>query len=100
MIEKKTIVSQTMIDEYGNMLIQLSLLVVEDGVEIAREYHRTSIPPDTAPALQMGAVNDHLSAMGKSPVSAGELSFISGLHSFAKTNIPVRVKYRKPGEAV
>ena len=98
MIERKTIVSQITLDEFGNLLIQLSLLIVEDGIEIGRKYHRTAIPAETPPELQMGAVNTHLAQMGEIPVSQEENAFIAGVHAFSKSNTPQRASFRRPGQ--
>jgi DNA-binding transcriptional LysR family regulator len=44
-IEKQTVVDQITVTENGIVLYRLATRVMEDGVEIAKTYHRTSLTP-------------------------------------------------------
>lgn len=44
-LSKKLVLSQLTILENGTALIQLDKVIEEDGVEISRQHHRTSVEP-------------------------------------------------------
>jgi len=64
MIEKKTVVDQIEITRSGHMQIRFGKLLVEDGKEIACQWHRTVIEPGADVDAQIEFVNSHLIDMG------------------------------------
>jgi len=75
-ITKKTVVDRMEILENGIIQVRFGLVLIEDGEEISRTYHRTSLPPGTNIDSQMIAVNNNLSDMKKETVSTTEIDKI------------------------
>lgn len=74
MIEQKTILNRGEIDFENNVFgIRFAKIVVKDGVEIAREWHRVSLEPTADLDKAMTAVNAHLDSMGEATVEATEI---------------------------
>lgn len=44
-LQKRTVVDQTAIDEFGNIHIRTATVIEDDGVEIARAFHREVLTP-------------------------------------------------------
>jgi hypothetical protein len=44
-IEKQISIDQTTVTENGTILIREAIRLIEDGVEINKQYHRSSLPP-------------------------------------------------------
>lgn len=76
MIEKITLVDRIEMNANATIGIRLALMIVDDGAEISRRYHRTVIEPGTPVSEQMALVNDHLSQMNQSAVSAQDIARI------------------------
>jgi hypothetical protein len=45
MIIKETIVDQITVNEYGVVMYREATKIIEDGVELTKKYHRTSLTP-------------------------------------------------------
>lgn len=87
MIERKTVLDQPEPNlQTGTLGVRIAFLLVEDGSEIDRKWHRTSIPVDVDPAQQMAAVNAHLSIMEPPmpPVSQVDIDFVVQCHALLK----------------
>ena len=84
MLEKRTVLSQIEVPVGGAIQVRLEKQVVEDGVVLAKEYHRTVIEPGTEPEDQMAAVNEHLKTMGCAPVSGEDIARIRKLVAAAR----------------
>lgn len=83
MITRQTILEQPELNCAGVLGIKLAFILTEDGVELDRKWHRTSIPCDVSPEAQMAAVNSHLSVMEPPmpPVSQIDIDFIVQCHA-------------------
>lgn len=46
MLEKEIVVDNVMIDDLGRVFVRETTRYLEDGVEMAKKYHRTVITPD------------------------------------------------------
>lgn len=90
MIEKKTILDQIEVTRGGTIQVRIALLMLEDGEEISRAWHRTSIPPGTDPAEQMAAVNVHLQQMNKEVVE--DISLLESIVALVHTQ-EVKARY-------
>jgi hypothetical protein len=44
-LTKETIIDQISIDEYGSLMIREATKILDDGEEVSRTYHRSSIRP-------------------------------------------------------
>jgi len=44
-ITKETVVDQITVTEYGIILYREATKIIEDGVELTKKYHRTSLTP-------------------------------------------------------
>jgi hypothetical protein len=64
MIEKKTVLDQIEITANGTVQFRLAKLLVEDGVVLSREWHRSVIQPGGDVDKQMVIVNAHLVELG------------------------------------
>ena len=64
MINKKTIVDQQESIANGIIQIRFCKQVIEGGVIISSQYHRTSLQPGDDLVKQMAVVNLHLNQMG------------------------------------
>lgn len=63
MIEKKTTVNQIEVQD-ASLHVRFALLLVEDGAELQRKWHRTSVEQGGDIDAQIAAVNEHLAQMG------------------------------------
>ena len=68
MIEKRTTWDKIEILPNGIVQVRFVKQLVEDGVVLMSEYHRTSLEPGTDPDRQMEVVNAHLVSMNCAPV--------------------------------
>lgn len=87
MIERKTVLDQPEPNcQTGVLGVKIAFLLVEDGKELDRKWHRTSIPVDVDPAQQMAAVNAHLAIMDPPmpQVSQVDIDFVVSCHSLLK----------------
>lgn len=84
MIEKKSVLDQPELHRSGVLYVRLAKLLVEDGVEIGCEWHRTGIPHDIDPAAQMAAVNAHLAEMNYPAVSQADVDCVVASHALMK----------------
>lgn len=97
-ITKKTILDQIEITRDGVVQIRLAKIIEEDGVELAKEYHRTSVEPGGDVDAQMAAVNAHLVAMKQAPLEASALGYLKPIANAAHTADKVR-KFREKRDA-
>ena len=74
MIEKKTVVDQITVTRFGHVHLRFGLLVVEDGVEIGHQWHRTAVEPGGDVDAQIALVNEHLTRMGFKVVDAADIA--------------------------
>ena len=44
-LTKETVVDQITVDEFGNVLYREATRIMEDGKELSKTYHRTSLTP-------------------------------------------------------
>lgn len=63
-IERQTIVDRIEIDRAGVVQVRFGKMLVEDGKEIACEWHRTAFLPGDDIDAQMARVNAHLASLG------------------------------------
>ena len=90
MIERKTVLEQPEPNcQTGVLGVKLAFLLVEDGKELDRKWHRTSIPVDVDPAQQMAAVNVHLTTMDPPmpQVSQADIDFVVQCHTLLKQRL-------------
>lgn len=83
MIERKSVLDRVEIERDGTVGVRILLLLVEGGEELSQKYHRTSIPVEVDPTVQMGYVNDHLRQMGEEELDVDSLADIASLHAVA-----------------
>ena len=86
MITRHTILEQPELNCTGVLGVKLAFLLIEDGVELDRKWHRTAIPVDADPAQQLAAVNAHLAIMEPPmpAVSQEDIDFIVACHELLK----------------
>lgn len=85
MIEQRTILDQLEIIRSGHIQVRLGLLLVEDGKELASQWHRTTIEPGGDVQAQLAAVNLHLVQMGKMPLALIEIQHIEAVSQLIHT---------------
>ena len=78
-ITKRTVINQIEVTEPGHLQIRLSKQIVEDGVVLMSEYHRTSVECGGDVAAQMAAVNAHLTQMGCAAVTTKDCDRIAAI---------------------
>ena len=93
MIEQQTIIDQIEIVRNGAVQIRFGLLVVENGVEIAHQWHRTLVEPGGDVDAQIAAVNTHLVQMNRLPCPATETARVKAIAQLVHTAEVVR-KFR------
>ncbi len=71
-IVKETVVDQIEATVSRVIQIRFKKQVVEDGIVLASEYHRTTLEPGTPLNSQLAQVNIHLAAMGWPAVAAAD----------------------------
>lgn len=79
MIEKQTIIERIEIESTGVMQIRLATIIVENGRELARAWHRTSVAPGSDANVVMAAVNASLSQTGKATVDVKDIARVTAL---------------------
>lgn len=77
MIKKQTVVDQIEITRDGTMQVRFGLLLVEDGVVINCQWHRTSIEPGGDVGAQIATVSNHLGQAELAPGIAGKYPAVS-----------------------
>ena len=85
MIEKKTLVDQIEITRSGILQIRFGLLIVEDGKELATQWHRTTIAPGVDVDAQIAAVNVHLAQMAQAPCPVEETARVKAIAQVVHT---------------
>lgn len=90
MIERKTVLDQPELHRSGLLQIRIALLLVEEGVELSCNYHRTAIELDGDAQQQMDFVNAHLAVMEPPmpPLPQDEIDFIKECHELLKSRFP------------
>ncbi len=79
-IEKKTVLNRIEIDcEIGIVGLRFAKLIVEDGEELARDWHRTLVAPGADVDAQIAVINAHLVSMNKAPVEASQLDSLKSI---------------------
>jgi len=89
MITRKTVLEQPEPHRSGVLGVKIAILMVEDGVDIDCKWHRTSIPVDIDPQVQMDAVNAHLVSMGLPELPQTDIDFIVQCHDLLKQKMGV-----------
>lgn len=57
-LTKQTAVDQITVTENGIVLVREVIKIIEDGVEISKQYHRSSFTPDSDVSAQPKNVKD------------------------------------------
>lgn len=73
MIQRKTTVSQIEVTEAGVVQVRLNKLLVDEGTEIMRQYHRFVLHPATDFDEIVNAVQVNLVQMGEEPMTAEDV---------------------------
>ena len=91
MIKRKTVIDQIEITRGGAIQVRFGLLLVENGMEAGQsDWHRTIIEPGVDPDAQIGAVNQHLRAMGKPEIDHPQMIYVLK-NAVANFHTPERV---------
>lgn len=98
MLTKRTVVSQIEITEAGIVQLRLAKQVVEDGVVLAQEYHRTAFEPGESVEDTMALVNKNLKSQGCELVDTGAVARVKRLTAEVHTPAVVAA-YRQLREA-
>jgi hypothetical protein len=99
-IERKTVIDQIEITRGGPIQIRFAKLLVEDGKELACEWHRTTLEPGNEPDAMFAAVNDHLEQMGVARIEQDALAgVLRGVTPMVHTPDVVSDFQRKKAEA-
>ena len=93
MITQSTIIDQIEITRSGHVQARFGLLLLEDGKEIACQWHRTAVEPGGDVDAQIAAVNTHLVQMNRLPCPATETARVKAIAQLVHTAEVVR-KFR------
>lgn len=94
MIEKKTVIDHIGVTRAGHIEIRFGLLLLEDGEEISRQWHRTVIEPGADIDNVIAMVNTHLTTrMRANEIDAGRMPLLKNLCRLVHTP-EVVAKYR------
>ena len=85
MLEKRTIVDRIEILRDGTMQVQVGLLLVEDGIELAAEWHRTVVEPGADFDAQLAAVNAHLATMNRAALMDADVAYLKTIAAAVHT---------------
>lgn len=87
MIYRKTVLEQPELHRSGLLQIKLSLLLVEDEVELSSQWHRTAVELTGDVQQQMDFVNAHLAVMEPPmpPLPQEDIDFIKQCHALLKS---------------
>lgn len=85
MIEKRTMIDRIEIDRDGVISLRFAKELVENGVVLSKNYHRTVITPDTDIDNQLNAVDNHLQQMGVMPLDTEDRAWIKSMKSSVQT---------------
>ena len=58
-LTKETVVDQITVTENGTVLVREATRIMEDGVELSKQYHRNSFAPESDVSGQPQNVQDH-----------------------------------------
>lgn len=78
-LQKVSIIDQIEILSTGDVQVRIRLMVVDGTEVVASKWHRTVVPTDVDPVMQMAAVNEHLVAMGEAPLAAEDIGRLATL---------------------
>jgi hypothetical protein len=81
MIERKVVLDQAEPNRSGVLGVRMAILLIEDGQEISCDWHRTAIPMDVDPQLQMNAVNAHLALMEMPQIPQIDIDLVKNAHA-------------------
>lgn len=86
MIEKKTIIDQIEVTRTGHVQIRFGILLIEDGVEISCNWHRTTVEPGGDVDAQIAAVNTGITTQLKAtPVEADKVPLLKNICDLVHT---------------
>lgn len=83
-IERKTILDKIELDRDGNIAIRAGLLLMENGVELSTNWHRTSIPANVAVADHFVHINSHLATKNWPVIGPGVINKISQIAAIVR----------------
>jgi hypothetical protein len=75
-LERRTIVDQIELTGDGKVQIRLGLLLIEDGAERERQWHRTTLVEHGDFDVQLNAIAEHLAQMSKPMINAAGIAKI------------------------
>lgn len=84
MIEKRTVIDQIEVTRDGHIQLRLGLLIIEDGVEVVCQWHRTSIEPGGDIDATIAAVNTDITTRDTLKAKAIEAEKVPLLKSICK----------------
>lgn len=82
-IEHRTELNQIEITDQGRIQLRFALVLSDGDTIYSREWHRTAIEREASVDAQLALVNTHLAEMGRSQVSAGDVSRVKAVAAAA-----------------
>lgn len=74
MVLKRTTMDQLRSNPTGHINIRFRKELIEQGVVLSSEYHRTSVDCGEDIDLQISAVNAHLAVLGDDPIKVSDIA--------------------------
>lgn len=76
MLVRKSLVNKIEHCRTGEILVQFSIVIEEDGKEIAHEYHRVCIPQAANEQEQMQHIQAHFPTIGYPLLSEADVNWV------------------------
>lgn len=85
MLTRRTSLDHIVINRSGDVQVRVAIIIEEDGEEISRSWHRTSIQRGESARNVLTAVNNHLGRMtpSRSPLTEEDIKFVADIHTEA-----------------
>ena len=99
MLEEKTVLDTIEVSDGGMIRLRFAIMVLKDGVEISKKWHRTVVPPGGDVEAQIAAVNADITSrpdLMASPVDTGRTDELKAIAKLVHT--PAKIKAFKERE--
>lgn len=90
MLEKKTVIDQIELTRHGTTQVRFAVLILDDGVEISRRWHRTAVDFFGDVQDQLDRVNTHLVEMNEAVVEQPEIDDLKGYVDLHRARLNAR----------
>lgn len=77
MIVRTTVIDQIEKSRDGNVGVRIALMIIDEGVELAKRWHRVVMRPQDDTASLVQEINSNLIELGESPLTSGDVEMLT-----------------------